>query len=168
MFQNSALQFQALSELRINLLIALQSTPSSSSLVTQRSIDFLTRHIRLFGKFFRRLQQLAVNRFVALPLCSDLVLYYWSKVVQATNGPSEYIAGSSARIPCSEAGHLAESSFQILRPLSSPHVSLCRQWCSLKTVWHSGRLCGRMEQPIRTVCLLSSDYITPITLLPSP
>ncbi|EMD40680.1 hypothetical protein CERSUDRAFT_111258 [Gelatoporia subvermispora B] len=89
LFRSSAMQFQALSELRINLVIALISTPSSP--VTERSVDLLTRHIRLFGKLFRRLQQLAVNRFVELPICSDLVLYCWSKVVQSTSGPTEYI-----------------------------------------------------------------------------
>ncbi|OCH87913.1 ARM repeat-containing protein [Obba rivulosa] len=96
LFQNSAVQFQALSELRIDLVIALKSSPSSP--VAERSIDLLTRHVRLFGKFFRRLQQLAVNRFVALPLCSDLVLYYWSKVVQATNGPTEYIEDAHSAV----------------------------------------------------------------------
>lgn len=49
--------------------------------------------MQLFGKFFRRLQQLEVQRFVALPNCGDLILYYWTKVVQATSGPSDYIEG---------------------------------------------------------------------------
>jgi len=61
--------------------------------MARRSIDQLTRHVRLFGKFFRRIQQLCVARFVALPMCSDVVLYYWGKVVQATTSSSDAIAG---------------------------------------------------------------------------
>jgi len=80
-------------ELRINLVIALRSLPTVDA-ITRRSIDQLTRHVRLFGKFFRRLQQLSVVRFVTLPTCSDLVLYYWSKIVQAASTP-DLIAGIS-------------------------------------------------------------------------
>lgn len=59
----------------------------------RRSVDILTRHIRTFGKFFRRLQRLSHARFAALNMCSDLILYYWDQVVGATSGPSEMIAG---------------------------------------------------------------------------
>ncbi|KDQ64644.1 hypothetical protein JAAARDRAFT_187954 [Jaapia argillacea MUCL 33604] len=88
-FGNCAVQLQTLSEIRINLVMALP--PSATQLL---ALDQLTRHVRLFGKFFRRLQQLAVQRFVGLPMSNDLVLYYWSKVVQAANSPSDFIADS--------------------------------------------------------------------------
>ena len=39
------------------------------------------------------MQQLSTGIFALQPACADLVLYYWSKVVQATNGPPEHIAG---------------------------------------------------------------------------
>jgi hypothetical protein len=90
-----ALQLQSLFELRINLVLALCSTSSNVNVDAARSIDQLSRHVRLFGKFFRRLQQLNVRRFVALPLCTDLIMYYWSKVEQATSGPSQFVAGTS-------------------------------------------------------------------------
>ena len=90
-FQSSAIQLQALSELRINLVSALGTAPGDT--VTQRTIDLLTRHVRVFGKLFRRMQRDNVVHFVTLPMCGDLVLYYWSKVVQATNGKPEQIAG---------------------------------------------------------------------------
>jgi hypothetical protein len=80
--------------LRIDLVIALRSSNGLPDQVARRSIDQLTRHVRLFGKFFRRLQQINVARFVALPMCDDLILYYWSKVVQATSGPSEFVIGT--------------------------------------------------------------------------
>ncbi|KAH9947240.1 ARM repeat-containing protein [Amylocystis lapponica] len=92
LFQASSAQLQTSSELRINILVALQST--SMDVHTRRSVDLFTRHIRAFGKLYRRMQQLTVARFVALPGCSDLVLYYWSKVGQARNSPPEYIADS--------------------------------------------------------------------------
>ncbi|PIL37210.1 hypothetical protein GSI_00903 [Ganoderma sinense ZZ0214-1] len=91
-FQNSAVQLQALSELRINLVSALGTTPGDA--VTQRTVDLLTRHVRVFGKLFRRMQRDNPAHFVTLPMCGDLVLYYWSKVVQATNGKPEQIADS--------------------------------------------------------------------------
>ena len=57
----------------------------------------LTRHVRLFGKFFRRVQQLSFIKFVKLPLCSELILYYWNKVVQASEMPAEAMAGALRR-----------------------------------------------------------------------
>ncbi|KAI0938258.1 hypothetical protein AcV5_001092 [Taiwanofungus camphoratus] len=96
LFKSSAMQLQMLSELRINLLLALQPLPKEA--VLQRSVDILTRHVYLFGKLFRRMQQLSVSQFVALPMCSDLVMYYWSKVVQASDAPSEYIADTPVAI----------------------------------------------------------------------
>lgn len=93
LFSSSAVQLQTLSELRINIVLALRSGAASATPVAEHSIAILTRHIRLFGKFFRRLQQLDAKRFVALPSCGDLILYYWSKVVQATNSPNDQIAG---------------------------------------------------------------------------
>jgi hypothetical protein len=61
----------------------------------RRSIDILTRHIRHFGKFFRRLQQLSQSRFVELPMCGEMILFYWSQVDEATRGPPELIAGKN-------------------------------------------------------------------------
>ncbi|THH02435.1 hypothetical protein EW026_g424 [Hermanssonia centrifuga] len=84
------MQLQNLSELRINLVLALRSGTVPAIPNTELTIKNLTRHIFLFGKFFRRLQQLDVARFVTLPISSDLILYYWNKVVQATNSPREY------------------------------------------------------------------------------
>ncbi|KAI9000953.1 ARM repeat-containing protein [Trametes punicea] len=92
-FQNSAVQLQAISELRINLVMALGSPPTDP--VSQRALDLLTRHVRIFGKLFRRMQRDSTAHFVTLPMCGDLVLYYWSKVVQATTGPPDQIADSS-------------------------------------------------------------------------
>ncbi|KAH8118388.1 ARM repeat-containing protein [Phellopilus nigrolimitatus] len=95
-FESSAVQLKTLSELRINIFLALGPSQNQrpSDQIAARSLDYLTRHTRQFGKLFRRMQQLYCSKFVALNKCSDLVLYYWSKVVQATNGPSEIIADS--------------------------------------------------------------------------
>ncbi|KAI0719492.1 ARM repeat-containing protein [Cerioporus squamosus] len=92
-FQNSVVQLQALSDFRINLVSSLGTVPTD--LVAQRALDLLTRHVRVFGKLFRRMQRDNTANFVTLPMCGDLVLYYWSKVVQATTGPPEQIADSS-------------------------------------------------------------------------
>lgn len=93
LFQHSAFQLQNLSELRINLVTAIRASNTSPDATARRSIDQLSRHVRLLGKFFRRLQQLNVAQFVELPMCSDIVLYYWAKVVEATNAPPQTISG---------------------------------------------------------------------------
>ncbi|PCH41237.1 ARM repeat-containing protein [Wolfiporia cocos MD-104 SS10] len=98
LFQASVGQLQSLSELRINLVLALQQQLATLDAVGQRTLDMLTRHVRLFGKFFRRVQHLSVTKFVKLPLCSELVLYYWNKVVQASEMPAEAIADTSTAV----------------------------------------------------------------------
>ena len=64
--------------------------------IARRSLDQLTRHVHLFGKFFRAIQKDHVSRFVALPMSNDLVLFYWNVVDQATSAPPELIAGACA------------------------------------------------------------------------
>ncbi|KAI0755466.1 ARM repeat-containing protein [Irpex lacteus] len=98
LFQNSSTQLRTIVELRTNLVSALRSSPIPPNSPAESSIRTLTRHVRLFGKFFRRLQQLDVQRFVALPGCGELILYYWSKVVQATGSPPEYIEDSPTAV----------------------------------------------------------------------
>ena len=93
LYQSCALQVRALSELRTRLVLALHASPPADARVAELSIRSLTRHVTLFGKFFRRLQQLDSVRFVQLPLSGDLVLWYWNTVVEATGGPVEYIEG---------------------------------------------------------------------------
>lgn len=95
LFQASVMQLQSLSEIRMNIALAMQPTPTD--VIGQRSVDILTRHVRLFGKLFRQMQQRSVARFVTLPMCGDLVVYYWNKVVQASGAPQEYIAGTMCR-----------------------------------------------------------------------
>lgn len=94
LFRSSVLQLQSLVDLRRDIVLAFVQNGQLESLSSSRSIGILTRHVRLFGKFFRRLQQLSHTRFVELPMCADLVLFYWSKVVDATSGPREYVAGA--------------------------------------------------------------------------
>jgi hypothetical protein len=67
----------------------LRSTAMQPDPIAMR---LLYKFVCTYGKFFRRLQQVDVPRFVRLPLCDDVVLYYWEKVVQA-NASSELIEG---------------------------------------------------------------------------
>ena len=81
-------------ESRTAITSTLQSRGSQpSDPLGIRSLDYLARHVRQYGKLFRRMQQLTKDNFVSMQARSELVLYYWSKVVQATNSPSNYIAG---------------------------------------------------------------------------
>ncbi len=88
-FQDSAVQVKALLQLRHTLLTTSPAeTPQSRAF-----IEVLTKHIRHIGKFFRRLSQLSHARFVELPGCSELVMFYWNHVAQALTGPSETVQG---------------------------------------------------------------------------
>ncbi|KAG7449051.1 ARM repeat-containing protein [Guyanagaster necrorhizus] len=93
-FQNSAVQLQVLLDLRYKIV-------TSGSVNTHQSFKFietLTTHIRHIGKFFRRLSQLSHARFVELPLCGNLVMFYWSLVVQATTRESGLIEDSPTAV----------------------------------------------------------------------
>jgi hypothetical protein len=87
-------QLCTLADLRINLVLAIHNSEPWPSLTT-RSIDQFTRQVRLLGKFFRRLQVLSVRRFVSLPRCTDMILFYWEKVVRSASSPSEMTAGKT-------------------------------------------------------------------------
>ncbi|KAF9464415.1 armadillo-type protein [Collybia nuda] len=92
LFQNSAIQLKTLVELRNNVV---PRDGTAKDVDSNRSVDILTRHIHIFGKFFRRLQQLSPPRFANLPMCSNLILFYWSQVVEATGGPPDQVADAN-------------------------------------------------------------------------
>jgi hypothetical protein len=71
----------------------LRSAAAPPDPIVLRSLNLIYKSVCTFGKYFRRLQQIDVARFVELPLCDDLVLYYWEKVVQA-NASAELIEGT--------------------------------------------------------------------------
>lgn len=84
---------QSLYERRITIATSLSSSNLPNTPLVLQAIEKTTGHLRTFGKFFRRLQQLEAKQFVLLPICTDIVLYYWSKVVQSTEVSSELISG---------------------------------------------------------------------------
>lgn len=85
---------QSLYEHRITITTSLNSSNLPNTPPVLLTIEKITRHVRAFGKFFRRLQQLETKKFVFLPICTDVVLYYWSKVVQSTEVSPELINGT--------------------------------------------------------------------------
>jgi hypothetical protein len=83
----------------------LRSAATQPDPIALHSLNLLYKYVRTFGKFFRRVQHLDVTRFVELPLCDDLILYYWEKVVQA-NSSAELIEGMWAELaPIKHAHH---------------------------------------------------------------
>jgi hypothetical protein len=100
-FKSSGFQMQSLYEHRITITTSLNSSNLPNAAPVLPTIEKITRHMRAFGKFFRRLQQLETKKFVLLPLCTDIVLYYWSKVVQSTEVSPELINGTPLRITTS-------------------------------------------------------------------
>ncbi|KAF8505664.1 ARM repeat-containing protein [Russula emetica] len=96
-FRYSATQLRGLYETRIGLLMDLRSAAAPPDPIALRSLNLIYKSVCTFGKYFRRLQQIDVARFVELPLCDDLVLYYWEKVVQA-NASTELIEDSETAV----------------------------------------------------------------------
>jgi hypothetical protein len=82
---------QTLLSLRKDIVIALSNTGKLA--LARKQLKILTNHVRTYGKYFRRLEQLNPSHFVELPRCGDLVLYYWQQVVEATGGPADMVAG---------------------------------------------------------------------------
>jgi len=85
---------QSLYEHRITITTSLSSSSLPNTPQVLLTIEKITRHVRGFGKFFRRLQQLETKKFVLLPICTDIVLYYWNKVVQSTEVSPDLINGT--------------------------------------------------------------------------
>ena len=85
---------QTLYEQRIAVTTSLNSSNLPNTPPVLLTVERITRHVRAFGKLFRRLQQLEAKQFVLLPICTDIVLYYWSKVVQSTEVSPELIDGT--------------------------------------------------------------------------
>jgi hypothetical protein len=96
-FKSSGFQMQSLYEHRITITTSLNLSSLPNAPPVFSTIERITRHARAFGKFFRRMQQLETRRFVLLPICTDVVLYYWSKVVQSTEVSPELINGTPLR-----------------------------------------------------------------------
>ncbi|KAH9966059.1 ARM repeat-containing protein [Russula dissimulans] len=96
-FRYSAVQLRGLYETRIGILMNLRSVATPPDPIALHSLNLLYKSVFTLGKFFRRLQQGDVTRFVDLPLCDDLILYYWEKVVQA-NSSAELIEDSPTAV----------------------------------------------------------------------
>ncbi|KAG2013512.1 ran binding protein 11 [Coprinopsis cinerea AmutBmut pab1-1] len=86
----SAQQVKSITSVRKTLLNAREQNPALKAY--EPAIVILTKHLLTFGKLFRRIQQLGHQRFAELPPCADLVLFYWSEIVAATNAPSTAIS----------------------------------------------------------------------------
>ncbi|KAJ3517980.1 hypothetical protein NLJ89_g157 [Agrocybe chaxingu] len=94
LFQHSAAQVKSLADLHKSLVFSILQSNAMGHEPTRRSITVLTKHLRVFGKFFRRLQQLNPEQFVLLPVSGDLVLFYWSQIAESTNYPQNLISDS--------------------------------------------------------------------------
>ncbi|KIY49344.1 ARM repeat-containing protein [Fistulina hepatica ATCC 64428] len=85
MFQRSVVRLQSLVELRASVVANLPAGVNNASPLA-RSIQLLTHYIKHYGKFYHRLQTLNRQRFSEMPMCSDMILFYWGQVELATKG----------------------------------------------------------------------------------
>ncbi|KAJ3573347.1 hypothetical protein NP233_g2485 [Leucocoprinus birnbaumii] len=90
LFSFSHQHIATLFALRKEIVVALSRDGKTAQ--ANRPLHALTNHVRTYGKYFCRLEQLDASRFVDLPQCGDLVLYYWQQVVDATGGPVGLVA----------------------------------------------------------------------------
>lgn len=97
-FVYSTSRVTSLIDLRINLVTSLGTSEQPTDGNASRSIAYLTRHIRQFGKLFQRMQKLNPTQFVQIKTANDVVLFYWSKVVQAASSPENAIAGKTMEV----------------------------------------------------------------------
>ncbi|KXN86407.1 Importin-11 [Leucoagaricus sp. SymC.cos] len=88
-FTFSSSFLQTIFQLRKDIVLALNMEGHVS--LAYKPLEVLTNHVRTYGKYFRRLGQLDVSRFVELPRCGELVLYYWQQVVDATGGDTQLV-----------------------------------------------------------------------------
>ena len=79
--------------MRKDIMLSVKQRNLLTNPQIQRTISILTRHLRTYGKYFRRLQQLSQERFVALPGSGELIMLYWSQIVGSTNHDQSDIAG---------------------------------------------------------------------------
>lgn len=89
-FEIAVGRFFNFSDLRIGLF----QQNISPDLIVSPTQSYLSRHVRLYGKYFRKTQIFSIARFVKLPQCQALVFYYWDKVVQVSSLPSSAIQDS--------------------------------------------------------------------------
>lgn len=79
-FYNSIQQLQTLVIQRAEIIKLQVALPNSQAFVTHQ---ILTKHIRRFGKFYLRLASVDHKRLAELPNCSDMVMFYWTQIVEA-------------------------------------------------------------------------------------
>lgn len=76
-------------------------------------LELLTKQIKSFGKAFRRMQHLSPMRFVKLPNCTALVLFYWEKVVEAGHASPDLLEGECDRDTTAESSLLKSASIRL-------------------------------------------------------
>ncbi|KAF5321876.1 hypothetical protein D9619_000809 [Psilocybe cf. subviscida] len=94
LFQNCAAQIKQLMSMRKDIMLSVKQQNLLTNPQVQRTVSILTRHLRTYGKYFRRLQQLSQERFVALPGSGELIMLYWSQIIESTNHDQSDIADS--------------------------------------------------------------------------
>lgn len=93
-FATAVTQFMAYSELRINLF----NSGVPPNIIASPTVKTLSSHVRTFGKYFRKTQVFSTARFVKLPQVRELVMYYWDKVVRASQGSASAIDDSDTTL----------------------------------------------------------------------
>jgi len=162
---------QSLYEHRITITTSLISSSLPDTPLVLLAVERATRHVRAFGKFFRRLQQLEAKKFVLLPICTDIVLYYWNKVVQSTEVSPELIDGTTLRTgaPCHLLKEFTDTPYAVfpVRMLVQAMVLFresLKEWTPVRkdgTVNENGLLCSvdPFDGLLNMCAALSRDFV---------
>ncbi|EJD53690.1 ran binding protein 11 [Auricularia subglabra TFB-10046 SS5] len=83
-FKTTSTMIQPFYEVRTSIAIAMLESGVQNP-AARTTLDIFTRHVRHYGQLFRKMAVGNITRFVAIPGSTDLVLFYWSIVLQAAN-----------------------------------------------------------------------------------
>ncbi|KIK67986.1 hypothetical protein GYMLUDRAFT_36796 [Collybiopsis luxurians FD-317 M1] len=98
-FHDSAQRLQHLIVQRAAIIKRLPRNPSELGPHTKMTLQVLYKHIRRFGKFYLRMATIDPRRMAQLPSCSEVVMFYWGQIVEATNDLSSIGDDTAALYP---------------------------------------------------------------------
>lgn len=100
-FQHTIQEVRHFVSLRSSFVASVLASNRLNDVACRRTMDLLVKRIKGYGKFYFRLAMLNPGRFVELPSCTDMIMFYWTEIEKATEAPPQSIAGEvfiSARL----------------------------------------------------------------------
>ncbi|KAI5893425.1 ARM repeat-containing protein [Schizophyllum commune H4-8] len=94
-FQHTIQEVRHFVALRSSFVASVLASNRLSDAACRKTMDLLVKRIKGYGKFYFRLAMLNPGRFVELPSCTDMIMFYWTEIEKATEAPPQSIADSN-------------------------------------------------------------------------